>query len=34
VGLRVSIDRDALVRFDLGFSEDGVNFAIQFGPTF
>ena len=33
-GVRISLERSALFRFDVGFSEDGQNFAAGFGVTF
>jgi hypothetical protein len=34
IGLRISLERAAPFRVDVGFSEDGVNFAARFGLSF
>lgn len=34
VGFRASFERTALLRADLGFSEEGVNFSVGFGTSF
>ena len=34
VGLRVSLERAAPFRVDLGFSEDGINVSARFGLSF
>ena len=34
VGLRISLERAAPFRVDVGFSEDGVNVAARFGLPF
>jgi hypothetical protein len=34
IGMRVSLERAALFRLDIGFSEDGYNFAAGFGVPF
>ena len=34
VGLRISLERAAPFRVDVGFSEDGVNVAARFGLSF
>ena len=34
VSLRVSVDRTNPLRFDFGFSEDGMQFAFGYGLTF
>jgi hemolysin activation/secretion protein len=34
VGLRFSLERTAVFRADVGFSEEGVNFTVGFGLSF
>jgi hypothetical protein len=34
VGLRISLERVAMFRTDLGFSDEGTNLTVSFGLSF